>query len=50
MTRHLNDEQKQSMLPILYQHSSLFDLSKPKIANTHIHHTIQTGNNNPSEL
>jgi transposase InsO family protein len=47
MTCHLNIDQKQLLLPILHQNNSLFDMSKPKIANTHIHHTIQTSNNNP---
>jgi transposase InsO family protein len=47
MVHHLNDEQKRSLLPILYQHNSLFDMSEPKIANTQLHHIIPTGNNNP---
>ena len=47
MTSHLNPEQQQLLLPILYQYNSLFDTSKPKIANTHIYHTIPTDNNNP---
>ncbi|CAF1264719.1 unnamed protein product [Adineta steineri] len=47
MTQHLNKEQQQSLLSILYQHHELFDTSVPKIANTHIQHTIPTGNNHP---
>ena len=47
MTYHLNKEQQQVLLPILYQQYQLFDISEPKIANTHIHHTIPTGNNHP---
>ncbi|CAF4872353.1 unnamed protein product, partial [Rotaria magnacalcarata] len=48
MASHLNQQQKQLLLPILYQHNSLFDTSEPKIAKTHIYHTIPTNvNSNP---
>jgi hypothetical protein len=47
MVHHLNEDQKQLLLPILYQHSSLFDMSKPKIANTQLHHVIPTENDHP---
>ena len=32
---------------VLYRCHSFFDITTPKIANTHIHHTIQTGDHNP---
>ncbi|CAF2513077.1 unnamed protein product [Rotaria sp. Silwood2] len=44
MISHLNQEQQQSLLPILYKYYLLFDTSSPKIVNTHIHHIIPTGN------
>ncbi|CAF4604161.1 unnamed protein product, partial [Rotaria magnacalcarata] len=48
MASHLNQQQKQLLLPILYQHNSLFDTSEPKIAKTHIYHTKPTNvNSNP---
>ena len=47
MVHHLNEEQKQLLLPILHRHESLFDTSKPKIANTKLHHVIPTENNHP---
>ena len=47
MTLHLKENQKQLLLPILYKHHSLFDLSKPKIARTNIEHNIETGDHLP---
>ena len=45
--KHLNQQQQLTLSKILYQHNELFDLSKPKIANTPIHHTIPTGDHQP---
>ncbi|CAF1174543.1 unnamed protein product, partial [Didymodactylos carnosus] len=41
---HLSDERKRTSRPILQKYCGLFDLSKTRIAKTHIHHPIQTGN------
>lgn len=44
LTHH---DERQQLSSILQQYTSLFDTSKPRIAKTHLHHTIPTGDSKP---
>ncbi|CAF1577933.1 unnamed protein product, partial [Didymodactylos carnosus] len=47
LINHLTPQEQEEVYPILLKHQTLFDLTKRKIANTHIKHVIRTTDHPP---